>query len=139
MKTKRQPVARSSGHGQQVLSLLRRQPQPLTAYAILDKLRVDGIKAPTTVYRALATLTKKGLVHRIESLNAYIACQTLDCDDGHSHGVQFAICTACGMVQELPHLPSGFEKSGKKFLAAVTRQVVELCGICKTCAGRQKP
>lgn len=135
---RQQSVARSSGHGQQVLSLLRRQQQPLTAYAILDTLRADGIKAPTTVYRALAALTKEGLVHRIESLNAYIACQKHDCHAGHAHSVQFAICTACGTVQELPPQASGCEKSSKKFLATVTRQVIELCGICKACAARKK-
>lgn len=138
MKAEHPPTARLSQHGQQVLTLLRRNRQPLSAYAILDKLRAEGVKAPTTVYRALAALTKQGAVHRIESLNAYVACQSHDCDDDHAHGVRFAICTACGMVQELPHQPSGFEKSGKKFLATVTRQVVELCGICKACAAQQK-
>lgn len=130
-----------SPHGQQVLTLLRRNRQPLSAYAILDKLRAEGIKAPTTVYRALAALTKQGIVHRIESLNAYVACQSHGCDDGHAHGVRFAICTACGTVQELPPQTSGLgglEKSSKKFLVAVTRQVVELSGICKACAARQK-
>ncbi len=49
---------------------------PLSAYDILDKLRADGFRAPLQVYRALDKLVEYGMVHRLESLNAFVACAT---------------------------------------------------------------
>ena len=49
--------------------------KPLTAYEILEKLRPKGVSAPTTVYRALDKLVASAKVHRIESLNAFVACR----------------------------------------------------------------
>jgi len=123
-------------HNQQILTLLRRSRQPLTAYAILDKLRGEGVRAPTTVYRALATLTQRGLAHRIESLNAYVACQH---HDDHEHGGQFAICTVCGVVQELDleSVAAPLQKLGKKFLFSVQHKVVELSGVCHACSAKR--
>lgn len=136
---KTQPSApQLTQHGEQVLTLLRRARQPMTAYAILDKLRDSGIKAPTTVYRALTALTQRGLIHRIESLNAFIACQHHDCDDNHIHGGQFAICSSCGAVTELDITPAvaALTKSGKKFLAVIHHSMIELTGLCQNCVKR---
>ncbi|HSM41507.1 MAG TPA: transcriptional repressor, partial [Afifellaceae bacterium] len=55
---------------------------PLSAYDILDRLRDKGFRAPLQVYRALDKLLALGLVHRLESLNAFIACAHPDCE-GH--------------------------------------------------------
>ncbi|MXQ14033.1 Fur family transcriptional regulator [Microvirga makkahensis] len=70
---------------------------PLTAYEILNRLQTRTAVSPPTVYRNLARLIEHGLVHRIETLNAYIACP------GHHHGelAAFAICSRCGKVEEL--------------------------------------
>ena len=54
-----------------VLKVLINASQPLGAYAILDKLRGNGFKAPLTVYRALEQLADQGLVHKLESLNSW--------------------------------------------------------------------
>ena len=81
-----------------LLTLLRVATRPLTAYALLDGARDAGVRAPTQVYRALEKLMALGLVHRLDSLNAYVACtQPLTCRPGHA---AFAICDDCGAVDE---------------------------------------
>ena len=81
-----------------VLETLSRADGPLSAYTILDRLRDDGFRAPLQVYRALDKLLGVGLVHRLESLNAFVACAHPHC---HRHGmIAFAICETCGQVDE---------------------------------------
>lgn len=81
-----------------VLGRLHDANGPLSAYDILDELRPEGIKAPLQIYRALDKLMEKGLAHRLESLNAFVACAGSDC---HRAGViAFAICETCGKVSE---------------------------------------
>ena len=62
-----------------VYNLLCQADRPLSAYNILDALRDKGIRAPLQVYRALAKLVERGAVHRIESVNGFVACQLHDC------------------------------------------------------------
>jgi len=57
-----------------VFGALSRAEGPLSAYTILDQLRDDGFRAPLQVYRALDKLVETGMVHRLESLNAFVAC-----------------------------------------------------------------
>ena len=57
-----------------VLAALRRCGKPASAYDLIDDLKPDGVKAPPTVYRALGRLIEAGLVHRLELLNAFVAC-----------------------------------------------------------------
>ena len=58
-----------------VLEALLASHQPLGAYELIDRLAVRGARpAPITIYRALDFLREQGLVHRIESRNAFIAC-----------------------------------------------------------------
>lgn len=83
---------------QHVLATLKQAGSPLSAYALLDRLREKGFSAPVQVYRALERLVGHGLVHRLESLNAYVTC-------AHRSGCQqsfkaFAICDSCGCVDE---------------------------------------
>lgn len=81
-----------------VLDALSRARGPLSAYTILDQLRGDGFRAPLQVYRALEKLLERGLVHRLESLNAFVACAH---GHDHDHGLTaFAICESCGLVTE---------------------------------------
>ena len=71
---------------------------PIGAYELLDRLKDSHRKAaPPTVYRALDFLMEHGLIHRIESLNAYIGCG----DPARHHGGQFLICQDCKTVAEL--------------------------------------
>ncbi len=80
-----------------VLAALRRQAKPLSAYEILARLnRRNGKLAPPTIYRALSSLIEQGRVHRIESINAFVACQNV----GHAHASVLSICDDCGAVEE---------------------------------------
>ena len=79
-----------------VLEALKQAKQPLGAYPLLDELRDHGFKAPLQVYRTLGQLADLGLVHRLESLNAWTAC----CENKHEGTPIFAICNDCGTVVE---------------------------------------
>src|SRR6201996_9536318 len=83
-----------------VLEILAASHKPLGAYEIMDTAaRSVPRPAPITVYRALDFLRENGLVHRIESRNAFVACV-----HHHSGGdpVVFLICERCGIVREAP-------------------------------------
>ena len=81
-----------------VLGALNQAPGPLSAYDILDRLRGEGLRAPLQIYRALDKLVDRGLAHRLESLNAFVACADVHC---HRKGlIAFAICGGCGKVDE---------------------------------------
>ena len=62
-----------------VLELVWSSHGPVGAYELLDELRAERRgAAPPTVYRALDFLMGNGLIHRIESLNAYVGCGSPD-------------------------------------------------------------
>ncbi len=114
-----------------VLDELTAERRPLTAYQLLDRLRGHGFAAPPTVYRALERLLALGLVHRIESLNAYVACP----HGPHETAAVFAICRGCGAVVETPaeailhSLSVAADQKG----FAVDEAHVELLGRCRRC------
>ena len=115
-----------------VLTALRRQAKPLSAYEILARLNRKNSKlAPPTIYRALASLIEQGRVHRIESINAYIACQAL----GHAHASVLSICDDCGAVEEhhddalLNGLSALTEKAGFN----PSHHIIEVHGHCTEC------
>ena len=109
--------------------------EPLTAYALLDRLRDDGLRAPPQIYRALDALTARGLAHRLESVNAYVACSA-GCGD---HGVAaFLICDECGNAQEFalgPMHDSLIERAAETGFST-NRVMVELRGRCAACQDR---
>ncbi|MEZ5873465.1 MAG: transcriptional repressor [Hyphomicrobiales bacterium] len=74
-----------------------RRAKPDEAHAILDRVRKAGIAHPPTVYRALNDLMQKGMVHRLQSRSAFIACDHGACDGKAA----FAICRACDRVVEI--------------------------------------
>lgn len=120
-----------------VLDALVKARRALTAYDILDDVRAAGIRAPVQVYRALEQLMEMGHVHRIESMNAFVACAHDHDGAAHDAGVAFAICEDCGRVAELP-LPRAASNLGAaiKDSGFVTdRTVVELRGHCAPCRG----
>jgi len=115
-----------------VLDIIAAADQPMTAYDVLHALgqKLDNPKPPTA-YRALEFLVEHGFLHRIESLNAYIACS-----ENHKHqGSQFMICDNCGRAEEvhLCHIPEGLSKqaSGKGF--TLSHWNAELHGRCGEC------
>ena len=116
-----------------VLGTLSQSSSPLSAYDILDKLRADGLLAPLQVYRALDKLVERGLAHRLESLNAFVACADEHC---HRRGlIAFAICSNCGKVDEFADAVIedrlGSWASDQKF--KVERTTMELRGQCAQC------
>jgi Fur family zinc uptake transcriptional regulator len=115
----------------EILSCLRRAKEPMSAYAILDKVRIAGISHPPTVYRALAELMDKGMVHRLQSRSAFIACGHGACDGKFA----FAICRECGKVVEIPL--SDDDQAALLRLApkeiAPEHVTLELAGLCRDC------
>ena len=116
----------------QVLEIIWSQHHPIGAYDVLQKLQQAGHKpAPPTAYRALDFLVQAHLIHRIESLNAYIGCPSPD----HSHQCQFFICSDCGNIAELnnPEISQALT-NGADSLGFETRQsVIEIHGLCHDC------
>jgi Fur family transcriptional regulator, zinc uptake regulator len=117
-----------------VLELVWESHKPIGAYAVLEKLKADGRSAaPPTVYRALDFLMEVGLVHRIESLNAYIGCA----HPGAAHSSQFLICKDCGTAEELeaPAIDAALANAAAAHGFKIAGRVVELSGSCKSCSG----
>lgn len=117
-----------------VFGVLSEADSPLSAYTILDQLRDNGFRAPLQVYRALEKLLDFGLVHRLESLNAFVACTHPQCGGPGTMG--FAICEKCGNVAEF--LDDAIEKRLVDLARAKGFQqhktTIELRGLCETCA-----
>jgi len=116
-----------------VLKVLRRNAQPLSAYAILEKVQKFGIKSPPIVYRALEVLIESGKVHKINELNSFVAC---DCDDDHHHALSvLTICQKCNEVHELHnHAVINHLTKLKALNINLARQaVIELPIICSNC------
>jgi len=115
-----------------VLNTLERSARPLSAYDILDRARSAALKAPVQVYRALEKLENRGLVHRIEALNAFVACS----DHDHPHRPGFVICRDCGSVREFEDervLGIAEEAAGADFsVALVSLEVYGHCAACRT-------
>ena len=117
----------------QVLGALLSSHRPLGAYEVIDELaKTMPRPAPITVYRALDFLMENGLVHRIESRNAFLACA-----HNHDEGavVAFLICEACGSVGEIPAAPlaQNFNEAARGTGFAPKLSVVEITGTCAHC------
>mgnify|MGYP002845509098 FL=1 len=117
-----------------VMAALLKANGPLSAYTILDQLRSKGLRAPLQVYRALDKLVEFGMVHRLESMNAFVACRH---PDGDSESVvAFTICESCGEVTEISN--DGFDSQLHKLAGGagfnVKKSTVELFGQCEACA-----
>ncbi len=118
-----------------VLEALLASHRPLGAYEIIERLAENGRPAPITVYRALDFLRDNGLVHRIESRNAFVACV-------HNHAgadlVVFLICERCGAVGEAPGgaVAEALKASSRAAGFAPKSPVIEIAGICSHCRAR---
>lgn len=117
----------------QVLGALAAHHKPLGAYEIIDRLADGGPRrAPITVYRALDFLLENGLIHRIESRNAFVACIN---NHEASDLVVFLICERCGSVGEAPAAAVADSlKAAAKNAGFVTHaSVIEIAGLCAHC------
>jgi Fur family transcriptional regulator, zinc uptake regulator len=116
----------------QVLQLVWRGHEAVGAYAILEALRRSHPgAAPPTVYRALDFLIEHGLIHRIESLNAYVGCSRPE----RQHVSQFLICGKCGGAAELddPAIAGAVLRRAGALGFSVEQQTIELRGLCPRC------
>lgn len=115
-----------------VLELVWASHKPIGAYGILDVLGKESESAaPPKVYRALEFLIDAGLVHRLDSLNAYIGCAHPD----QRHTGQFLICIKCRTVLELrdTDIENLVRQTATRHDFAASRQVLEVEGLCKHC------
>jgi Fur family zinc uptake transcriptional regulator len=129
----RERGARLTEQRQTVLRLLCESEKPLGAYELLEQMRgVVKNPAPPTVYRALDFLLEQGLVHKLESLHAYVGCAHPE----HPHASQFLICSDCGEVNEVEDaaVARSLDAAGEALGFQTQRPVVELLGTCAQCA-----
>ncbi|TAN31138.1 MAG: transcriptional repressor [Castellaniella sp.] len=119
-----------------VLDALSHHAGPASAYALLEYLQgASGLKAPQQIYRVLDKLLELGLVHRIESLNAFVACDQPHHD--HTRGlILLAICDQCGRVDESSD--AAVERGLQRWASQHTFQMggvsIEIHGTCGECA-----
>lgn len=117
----------------QVLEALLASHRPLGAYEVIEELATQRARpAPITIYRALDFLIENGLVHRIESRNAFLAC-------AHDHDaasmVAFLICERCGSVGEIVAAPAtqSLNEAARQTGFLPKLSVVEITGTCAHC------
>ena len=123
--------ARMTPIRKRVLKLLLQSSAPAKAYDLLEQLGGEGAAKPPTIYRALDFLLEMGLAHKIESLNAYVACGHRD----HKHVAVFLICDKCQSTQEL-HADDALDVLKSETQAVdfhLRNAVLELHGLCSNC------
>jgi len=116
-----------------VLELVWSSHKPVGAYDILDSLNRGGRKvAPPTVYRALEFLIEADLVHRLDSLNAFVGCP----DPSKPHTGQFLICRQCRSVAELDDadIDKLIRRRAANLGFKAIHQTLEIEGICRNCS-----
>jgi Fur family zinc uptake transcriptional regulator len=117
---------------EKVYALLLEKKSAVGAYELLDALKLTESSAkPATVYRTLDFLLEFGLIHKIESTNAFVACHHFDC----THPVQFLICDTCGDVKEIQSegLKDTLDKQAQTLGFSVVKQTIEAHGTCVIC------
>jgi len=127
---------RMTSSRQRTLELVLQADGPIKAYDVIDRFHTEGAAKPPTVYRALSFLEQMGLIHRIESLNAYVAC--IDHDHGHepikAHRAMFLLCVCCGKSEEivLPHF-DGIDEAAHSKGFEISHLTLEAKGKCQAC------
>jgi Fur family zinc uptake transcriptional regulator len=118
---------------QQVLELIWESHKAVKAYELLDRIKpsMDAAK-PATIYRALDFLIEQGLIHRVESLNAFVGCSC----SAQQHEQLLLICSHCQEVEERP-APVVMQALAQEINQAgfiVHSKAIEIKGICAKCA-----
>jgi Fur family zinc uptake transcriptional regulator len=118
-----------------VLEVIASSHAAIGAYAVIERLAGDGRRvAPISVYRALDFLMAHGLVHRLASLNAYVACPR----SAVRHGAQFLICRRCGAIGEIASaaVDRAIAEAAVAAEFTVAAPLVEVAGYCRSCSDR---
>ena len=132
-KNKNMQKQELSKNQQIIFDLIKKSNEPLKAYSILSNVQKKGIKAPLQVYRALDKLVQIGKIHKIESKNAFMACQNSRCLVAKA--TAFSICENCEKVSEIKnsklfeYLKDFNDKSGMKY----KKYNLEFFGLCNKC------
>ena len=131
-----------------VLGLIARLGKPIEAYDLLEQLRVDnaradkseeeesaGAAAPPTIYRALDFLLANGFIHKLESVNAFVACHH---PSTAQHSVPFLICDRCHSAVELEDMDvvAALDERARALGFVPQAQTLEVHGICVRCAAQ---
>ncbi|WP_342076298.1 transcriptional repressor [Yoonia sp. SS1-5] len=113
-----------------VLEILLESHAAMGAYDVLARLDAEGLGSkPPVVYRALSFLVENGFVHRIERLNAFIACA----HPGAHHDPAFMICRSCGKVAEALASATALGQQAADSGFQVEQTVIEAEGLCPDC------
>ena len=114
-----------------VFEILIRDHKPLGAYKILDALSKEGFSSsPPIAYRVLDFLIEKGLVHKIQGLNSFIACAYAGC----AHIPAFVICRKCDNVAEIRGEENIPKASSSSLDFKVENAMIEISGVCSMCS-----
>ena len=115
-----------------ILELIWNSHKAIKAYDLLDQIRPSNDAAkPSTIYRALDFLLEQGLIHRVESLNAFVGCH----HSGTQHDQLLLICSRCHDIEECD-APTVFNAMAEKMQQlgfAVQHKTIELQGLCRHC------
>ena len=114
------------------LEILLEEHKAIGAYDLLARLSEEGFGSqPPVAYRALEFLTKNGFVHKIERLNAFIACA----HPSTGHTPAFLICTECDVVGEaaMPPVNEFWATVTKETGFTISKAVLEAEGRCEKC------
>ncbi len=121
-----------------VLGLIADAGQPMKAYDLLDRVREGegpGAAAPPTVYRALDFLLANGFIHKLQSVNAFVACHH---PNAARHSAPFLICEGCHKAVELEdeHVVATLDTQARALGFSPQAQTLEVHGLCAACAER---
>jgi Fur family transcriptional regulator, zinc uptake regulator len=117
------------------LELILSQNAPVKAYDVIERFHPNGAAKPPTVYRSLSFLEEMGLIHRIESLNAFVACH----DQAHgdksvkSHMAAFLLCECCGQSEEVALQLDAIDQKADLSGFSVKHITLEARGLCRNC------
>lgn len=117
----------------EVLELIWESHRAVKAYDLLDRIKPKaGTAKPATVYRALDFLLEQGLIHKVESLNAFIGCSFSD----RQHEQLLLTCVKCHEVEERPgeRVMEAIAKELEQASFTIQRKAIEIHGICGRCA-----
>ena len=115
------------------LEILLESHTAMPAYGLLKRLDADGFGSqPPVAYRALDFLMGQGFVHKVERLNAFVACMY----PHEAHTPAFLVCRNCRAVTETcaPPSPAALLREARAAGFAIERSVVEAEGLCRRCA-----
>ncbi len=108
--------------------------KPVSAYELMESLGKEGKRlAPVSVYRILDVLQGVGLVHRLESRNAFFACMT---EHESARQTVTLLCDGCERVTEV-EAPEAYWAIGEACAGALFHpratmiEVIGLCGDCR--------